>query len=84
MHCEPPLGQVESHVQRASRVRARQDDHEHPPLKLGVPEGGTREEADGAVGGEQRSVRGDAGVDKGLGARPDGQEYERFHGSTEC
>ena len=69
-------------VQRAGRVRAREDGHEHPPLQLGVPEGGARKEADGAVGGGQRRLRGDAGADGGLGARPREEEYGRLHGIT--
>ena len=71
-----------SHVQRAGRVRARQDGHEHPLLQIGVPEGGAREEADGAVGGGQRRLRGDAGADGGLSASPREEEYGRLHGIT--
>ena len=47
-----------------------------------MPAGGTGQEPDGAVGGGQRRVRGDAGVDGGLGARPEEGEYGRLHGNT--
>ena len=48
----------------------REDGNEYLPLQHGMPEGGTREETDGAVGGRQRRVRGDAGEDGGLEAGP--------------
>ena len=67
-------------VQRAGRLRAREDGHEHPPLQLGVPEGGSRKEADGAVGGGQRRLRGNAGADGGLSAQE--EEYGRLHRIT--
>ena len=62
-------------VQRAGRLRARTDGDEHPPLEQRLPEGGTGKESDGAVGGGQRRLRGDAGVDGGLGALPEEEEY---------
>ena len=48
-----------------------------------MPEGGAREEADGAVGGGQRRLRGDAGADGGLSASLREHEYGRLHGITE-
>ena len=79
---EPPRGQVRPLVQRAGRLRARTDGDENPPLEQLLPEGGTGQESDGAVGGGQRRLRDDAGGDGGLGALPEEEEYGSLHGVT--
>ena len=48
----------------------QEDGLEHPPLQPGMPEGGTRQEMNGAVGGGRRCGFGDAGENGGVEARP--------------